>query len=148
LIVASVIGTISFIFLLIFHSKVNMNVVVVMAVFPIALIAAGYSIYRGEQRFLVITDKRILSKPGWGDTMVISLDCVVSSRIRYNWLMLMSELEIKHDLPLDMAPRRSALVKAQKRIKADYIDSVQYLETYHRFLQTRIQGGDREDDDL
>ena len=96
---------------------------------------------------MVFTDSRVLFKPGWGDTTVISLDQVVSSRIRYNWLMLMPELEIKHELPASMAPRRSALSKDLKRIKADYIDSVQQLETYHRFLQTRIQTGRREEEE-
>lgn len=112
-----------------------------MAVFPLALIAAGYSIYRGEQRFFVLTDQRLIAKPGWGDTTVIEFSALESVSIRYNWLALMPELEVKHILPAAMAPRRrSALARpGEKRIKVDYIDSVEHLEAYRRYLQSEIE---------
>jgi hypothetical protein len=142
LIVASILGTIAFCFLLIFHSKVNANIIVIMAVFPIALLASGYSIYRGEHRFLVLTDKRIISKPGWGDTQIIEFSALKAVSVHYNWLMLMPELEIKHQLPITMAPRRNGVVRADQRTKTEYIDSVQHLDRYCRFLQQKIDERD------
>lgn len=138
LIVASIIGTIIFIFVAAFHSKVNGNIIVIMAVFPLALLTSGYAIWRGEHRFLVFTDKRVLSKGGWSDTMIIEYSALVGVSVRYNWLMFMPELEIKHDLPITMVPKRNALIREERRTKTDYIDSVVHLERYRHFLQEKI----------
>lgn len=111
-----------------------------MAVFPLSLVAAGYSIYRGEHRFFVITDQRLIAKPGWGDTIVIEHSALEEVSIRYNYLALMRELVIRHELPMYMAPsRRSALSRGgDKRLKTDFVDSVENLEVYRRFLQSEI----------
>src|SRR5690242_7192475 len=57
LIAVSLLGTFAFIMLLIFRGSVNANVIVITAVFPLSLVAAAYSIYRGEQRYFVLTNK-------------------------------------------------------------------------------------------
>jgi len=129
---------------------VNANIIVVTAVFPIALIAAGYSIWRGEHRFFVLTNERLLSKPGWGDVQIIEFERLVSVSIRYNWLLLLEELEIVHELPMELAPRRSALRVVDKRNKTDYIDAIPNLHLYRSFLQDRIDSvepDDLEDED-
>lgn len=137
-------GTIAFFILLGIRARVNANIIVVMAVFPIALIAAGYSIWRGEHRFFVLTTERLLSKPGWGDVQIIEFEALVSVSIRYNWLMLLEELEIVHDLPMEMAPRRSALRRVDKRTKTDYVDSIPSLRMYCSFLQQQIKPHEEE----
>lgn len=141
LIGVSILGSITFIILLFFANKINSNILVLMAVFPLALIAAAYSIYRGEHRFFVLTDQRLLSKPGWGETIVIEFSALEAVSIRYNWLALIPELEVKHVLPEAMAPRRrSALSRpGDKRIKTDFVDSVEHLEAYRRFLESELE---------
>lgn len=125
----------------------NANIIVVMAVFPIALIAAGYSIWRGEHRFFVVTTERLLSKPGWGDVQIIEFEALESVSIRYNWLLLLNELEILHRLPMEMAPRRSALRAVERRTKTDYIDSIPNLPHYCSFLQQQIDTREETDTD-
>lgn len=151
MIISGILGTFALILTLIFVGRVNSNVFIFLAVFPLALIASLYSMYKSDQRFFVMTDKRLISKPGWGDTLIIEYDKIVSSSIRYNWLMFLNELEIKHELPEEPVMsrnRKSPLSNPnQKRTKIDYVDSISNYRVYNKFLQNKIHGNDQINDD-
>lgn len=60
--------------------------------------------------------------------------------------MLMPELEIKHELPKYMIPRH-ALVKVDRRIKTEYIDSLLSMNSYQRYLQRKIDAKNRPEEE-
>lgn len=79
---------------------------------------------------------------------MIDYDRLVAVSIRFNFLMLMHELEVKHEIVMEASGKRGALASPLKKTKVDYVDSVSHLETYLRFLEAHTVPSDNESQDL